>query len=79
MRRENSKIKERRRNRKFVPAIYFILELIFMWLVLTILQLSCNPIDWELWSQVVMVLFASYALLKMLHIYKRQKDYDKVE
>jgi len=77
MRLKSSKIIERRKKRQFIPAIYFILELIFMWLVLTILQVSFNPIDWEIWSQVVMLLFSSYAFFKMIHIYNRQKNYDK--
>ena len=75
MRIKNSKIIERRKKRLFVPAIYFILELIFMWLVLTILEMSFNPLDWELWSQLVMVFFSAYALFKMIHIYNRQEDY----
>ena len=79
MRIENNKIIERRRKRQFVPAIYFILELIFMWLVLTILQVSFNPIYWEIWSKIVMLLFIIYAFIKMLHIYDRQKDYIEIE
>lgn len=76
MRIKNNKIRERRRKRQFIPAIYFILELIFMWLVLTILQTDFNPIRWELWSQVIMLSFSAYAFFKMIHIYNRQKDYD---
>ena len=79
MRRESSKIIERRRKRRIIPIIYFILELVFMWLVLTNLQLSFNPLAWEVWSQIIMVLFAVYAFLKMLHIYGRQKDYENKE
>jgi len=79
MRLKSSKIIERRRKRQFVPTIYFILELIFMWLVLTILQISFNPVNWEVWSQIVMFFFTAYALFKMLHIYNRQKDYDMVD
>ena len=72
------KIKERRRKRVFIPALYFIMELIFIWLVFVIIHLSYNPLDWDLWSQVLMVVFGIYSFLKMLHVYHRQKDYPKI-
>jgi hypothetical protein len=75
MRLENSKIKERRKKRVFLPIVYFILELTLAWLVFVILQISYNPLDWAVWSQVLMILFVIYAFFKMLHIYNRQKDY----
>ena len=78
MRLENSKIKERRKKRVFLPIVYFILELILVWLVFVIIQMSYNPLDWAVWSQVLMILFGIYAFLKMLHIYNRQKDYLEV-
>ena len=78
MRLENSKIKERRKKRVFLPVIYFILELTLVWLVFVILQLSYNPLAWDLWSQMLMVLFGIYSFLKMLHVYNRQKDYPEV-
>ncbi len=78
MRLENSKIKERRKKRVFLPIVYFILELTLAWLVFVILQISYNPLDWAVWSQVLMILFVIYAFFKMLHIYNRQKDYPKM-
>jgi len=75
MRLGNSKIKERRKKRVFLPFIYFIAELTLIWLVFVIIQLSYNPLDWAVWSQVLMILFGIYAFLKMLHVYNRQKDY----
>jgi hypothetical protein len=75
MRLENNKIKERRKKRLFLPVFYFILELTLVWLVFVILELSYNPLDWEVWSQAFILLFTVYAFLKMLHVYERQKDY----
>jgi len=75
MRIKNSKVIERRKKRLVIPAIYFILELIFMWLVLTIIELSFNPIDWGMWSQFLMVFFGIYSSFKMIHVYHRQKGY----
>jgi hypothetical protein len=48
------------------------------WLVFVILQISYNPLDWAVWSQVLMILFVIYAFFKMLHIYNRQKDYSEM-
>jgi len=72
-----NKIKERRKKRVFLPAIYFILELIFVWLVFVVIQLSYNPMTWDLWCQILTIIFAIYSFLKMLHIYDRQKNYPK--
>ena len=78
MRLENSKIKERRKKRVFLPVVYFILELTLVWLVFVIIQISYNPLDWAVWSQVLMVIFGMYSFFKMLHIYRRQKNYPEV-
>jgi len=78
MRLKSNKIKERRKKRVFLPAIYFILELIFVWLVFVILQISYNPLNWDLWCQILMIISAVYSFLKMLHVYNRQKDYPEV-
>ena len=76
MRINGNKIIERRQKRKFAPAIYFILELILIWLVLTVLEVNYNPMDWTIWSQISMIVFGIYAIFKMLYIYNRQKRYE---
>jgi len=78
MRLENSKIKERRKKRVFLPFVYFIAELTLAWLVFVIIQLSYNPLEWAVWSQVLIIVFVIYAFLKMLHVYNRQKNYSEV-
>lgn len=72
-----SKIQERRKKRLITPAFYFFAEMVFIWLVLSLIQLDFNIVRWEVWSYIVLVLFVVYAFVKMLHVYQRQKDYKK--
>ena len=75
MRKVNRKIKERRKKRQFIPVIYFILELMFIWLLLSLLQVNFKPMEWQGWSLSIMFLFGLYALFKMINIYNRQESY----
>jgi len=72
---QGNRVEERRKKRLFIPAIYFILELIYMWLILTIIQANQNPLTWALWGQLIMGVFFLYALFKTIHVYRRQKEY----
>jgi predicted transporter len=78
MKMNGSKIRERRHKRAFAPAIYFILELILMWLILTVWEVNFNPTDWKNLSQFIMFVFTIYALFKMIYIYNRQKNYKEI-
>ncbi len=68
---------ERRRKRVFIPIIYFIAEVTVAWLVLTLVQLNFNILEWSVWSIVLFVMVVSYSVLKTVHVYERQKDYPK--
>jgi len=37
---------ERRRKRLVLPMIYFLAEIIFLWLVLALIQVKFNMFDW---------------------------------
>lgn len=69
------KDRERRRRRLLTPAFYFIAEMVLIWLVLSLIQLNFNILMWDGWSYVVGVVFTLYSVLKLLHIYHRQKRY----
>lgn len=71
----SSKIKERRKKRVFTPFIYFILELILIWLVFVIIEVSYNPLDWDLWTYILSLIGIAYSFMRMLNIYDRQKNY----
>jgi len=65
---------ERRRKRVFTPTVYFILELILAWLVLSIINVSFDIYSWALWSYGAWLGVFLYSLSKTIHIYKRQKN-----
>ena len=73
----SSKIHERRKKRLVIPMVYFILEMIFVWLVLSLIQLKFDFMDWAIWSIGVFILLGIYAFSKTLHIYNRQKSYEE--
>lgn len=71
----HSKNRERRRKRLLTPVVYLIVELIFIWLLLSLIQLSFDFQSWAIWSYVVGMVLSVYAVAKMLYIYHRQKRY----
>ena len=73
----NSKIKERRKKRIFIPTLYFFTEIILAWLVLSLIQVDFDIRSWNLWSLIVFFIALSYSLAKTIHVYKRQKNYKK--
>ena len=66
---------ERRRKRIFIPIIYFIAEITVTWLILTLVQLNFNILEWSAWSIVLFIMVVSYSALKTVHVYERQKNY----
>jgi len=75
MKFNSSKIKERRKKRMFIPALYFIAEMVLVWLVLSIIQVNFDILEWSLWSIIIFTLAMAYSLAKTVHVYKRQKNY----
>ena len=72
---KSSKIEERRKKRMLIPMVYFMLEIIFVWLVLSLIQLKFDPRDWAIWSIGIFMILGAYSLSKTLHVYNRQKNY----
>ena len=68
---------ERRRKRLITPIIYFLAEIIFYWLALSLIQLEFNFINWDIWAILIIIVTSIYSVMKTVHIYKRQKDYEK--
>lgn len=68
---------ERRRKRMFIPIMYFMAEATVVWLVLTLIQLNFNILEWSIWSILFFIMAVGYSALKTVHVYERQKDYPK--
>ena len=66
---------ERRKKRMFIPAFYFLAEMVLVWLVLSIIQVQFDMREWSLWSVIIFTLAIAYSLAKTVHVYKRQKKY----
>ena len=64
---------ERRRKRIFTPIVYFILELILAWIILSIINVSFDISSWALWSYGIWFGVFIYFGYKTYLIYKRQK------
>jgi len=71
------KSNERRRKRILTPIIYFLAEIIALWLSLSLIQLEFNVKNWAIWAIIIFIVGIVYSLIKTVHIYKRQKGYKK--
>jgi hypothetical protein len=61
----------------FIPSLYLFLEVLFIWLVLSVIQQNFFIQTWELWGILVFIIFVGYAVFKTIHVYQRQKDYPR--
>ncbi len=74
-RNKRGRIYERRRKRKFIPAIYFVAEVVLSWLILSLIQLDFNLFEWSAWSFIIFTISVIYSTFKTIHVYRRQKNY----
>jgi len=75
--RDNKGIKvgERRKKRMLIPAVYFVVETIFVWLILSLIEVDFNIVYWNLWSMAILGVAFLYSISKTFHVYHRQRDY----
>lgn len=70
---------ERRKKRYVIPIIYFLLEVILVWLVLAIINVDFHMERWNPLSYVALFVASGYSLYKTYKIYCRQKNYSETE
>ena len=70
---------ERRRRRMITPIIYFLAEVVSLWLVLVLIQVNFNVLEWNFWAIVVYALGILYSIIKTVNVYQRQKDYSEAK
>ncbi len=75
----SDKVIERRQKRLIVPIIYFLAEIVVLWLALTLIQLNFDIREWEVWAMIIFFIGLVYSIVKTLDIYQRQKSYEKCE
>ena len=66
---------ERRRKRLIIPMVYMLVEIVCLWLILALIQVKFNMLEWNFWALAIFILGSVYSIFKTIHIYKRQKDY----
>ena len=69
---------ERRKKRAFIPLIYFLSELIFTWLIISIINLSFNLFLWASWSYIALITIFFHTAYKTYTVYKRQEDLSNI-
>ena len=74
-REKRRRVYERRRKRMLIPAIYFLAEVILVWLILSLIQLNFYFDEWNIWSLIIFIVSFIYSTFKTIHVYSRQKNY----
>jgi len=66
---------ERRRRRKFIPFIYFVLEIVALWLFIGLIHLTLDISKWVIVALILYLVMAVYRIKKTFEVYKRQRNY----
>lgn len=65
--------RRKRRSSYAVPLLYFLLELVMMWLVIALFSWDLDIRHWGLYAYAGLALWLSYSSLKLAIVIKRQK------
>lgn len=57
-----------------VPALFFILEMILMWLVFSLINWDLHIGNWYMFTYPFVIIWIAYSGYKLYLIYKRQKN-----
>ena len=68
---------ERRRKHYITPIIYFLAEVSFIWIILSVVEISFNIVEWNRWAVVALAVVAVYPAYKTVKIFIRQKNYKR--
>jgi len=71
----HARVGERRKKRMVVPIIYFMAEVVLVWLIFTLIEMNFNVTEWNVLSILVFVTAVLYSTFKTIHIYRRQREY----
>jgi len=65
--------KRRRHPSLFVPFAFFLMELVMMWLLLSLFNWDTNPLEWNVYAYGVYALWVIFSSIKLKIVLKRQK------
>ena len=69
------RVGERRKKRMVIPIIYFMAEVVLVWLIFTLIEMNFNVAEWNVLSILVFVTAVLYSTFKTVHVYRRQREY----
>jgi len=68
---------EKRRKHYMTPIIYFLAELSFLWILISVIEITFDIREWKRWAMVALAMGAIYPAYKMLRVFIRQKNYKR--
>ena len=68
---------EKRRKHYITPIIYFLAELSFIWIILSVIEISFDIREWREWAIIAFAIGAIYPAYKTVRVFIRQKNYKR--
>jgi len=68
---------ERRRKHYITPIIYLLAEVSFVWIILSIVEITFDIREWRVWAMVALAIWAIYPTYKTIRVFIRQKNYKR--
>jgi len=65
--------KRRKEPSYLVPVLFSLMELLMMWLLLSLFNWDMNPLNWNIYAYGVAVLWLVFSGVKLSIVLKRQK------
>ena len=68
---------ERRHKHYITPIIYFLAEVSFIWIILSVVEISFNIVEWRALAIIALIVGAIYPAYKTVNIFIRQRNYKR--
>lgn len=65
--------KRRKRPSYLVPILFSVMEIVMMWLLLSLFNWDLNPVEWNVYAYGVMAIWSIFSSVKLSIVLKRQK------
>jgi len=65
--------KRRKRPSYFIPIVYFLMEVLMMWLLIGLFNWSLYPDQWNIYSLIILMFWIIFSSVKLRIVLKRQK------
>jgi len=65
--------KRRRRPSYLIPILFFMLEILLVWLVISLLNWDLNILQWNVYTYAIALAWIIFSIIKLMIVLKRQK------